>query len=444
MLHPLITRIRQYIESHDLMSYGNKYLLALSGGGDSMALFYVLDELGYDFECAHCNFHLRGEESDRDESFCKHQCEIKNKPFHIAHFSTEEYAVAHHISIEMAARKLRYNYFDKLCLDIGAKAVIVAHHKNDSVETMLLNLIRGTGIQGLLGISPKRGHVVRPMLCVRRDEIEQFLHDYAIPYVTDSSNQIDNVVRNRIRLDILPEMKKINPSVIDSMAETASRLQQVDFVFEKAMLEKMESAIISSESAFDVFNLDKIDDEYMLFYLLKDKGFTPASIKTMYTNIRTTHQGAYFKSDTHEALIDRGKLLIQPITSSLRTLKIPELGNYVVDEQFKLLVEQVERKLLKINRSKEFAFFDSDKVCFPLYLRPTRKGDRFHPYGMKGSKLVSDFLTDEKMNIFEKRRQYVLTDAYEHIIWVVGKRPDDNYKVTDNTKNVIIINWKKS
>ena len=195
-------KVSDFIGKHQLLSHEGLHLVALSGGPDSVALLLVLRELGYKIEAAHCNFHLRGEESDRDEEFVKSLCNKLDIPFHIIHFDTREYATLHQVSVEMAARDLRYGYFRQLCQDIGAASVCVAHHRDDAVETLLMNLLRGSGIHGLTGIRPKNGAIVRPLLCVSREEIEQYLHSIGQDYVTDSTNLVNDVMRNKIRLEV--------------------------------------------------------------------------------------------------------------------------------------------------------------------------------------------------------------------------------------------------
>ena len=208
----MLNKVKQFIAEKHLLKADCLYLVALSGGADSVALLLVLKELGYSIEAVHCNFHLRGEESLRDEQYCKELCERENIPLHIAHFDTKEYADLHKVSIEMAARDLRYKYFFQLKDDLQAAAICVGHHKEDSVETILINLLRGTGLSGMMGISPDANSIIRPLLSVSRQEIEQYLEERNVNYVTDSTNMIDDVVRNKIRLNIIPLLQEINPS----------------------------------------------------------------------------------------------------------------------------------------------------------------------------------------------------------------------------------------
>ena len=218
----MLNKISAFIEQHQLLRHDDaKYIVALSGGADSVALLLVMHQLGYRVEAAHCNFRLRGQESDRDEQFVAELCNKKQTPLHIIHFDTVAYAKLHQVSIEMAARELRYRYFEQLRQDIGADDVCVAHHQDDAVETLLMNLLRGTGIHGLTGIRPRNGHIVRPMLCVTRAEIVGYLDSAHQPYVTDSTNLVPDVVRNKIRLNVIPQLLALNPSASQNIARTA-------------------------------------------------------------------------------------------------------------------------------------------------------------------------------------------------------------------------------
>ena len=442
------------------MSYGNRYLVALSGGADSVALLHVLLDLGYEVEAVRCNFQLRGEESKRDEIFCRSLCEDLDIAFHVAHFATREYAESRHISIEMAARRLRYDYFECLRVDINAEAVVVAHHRDDSVETVLLNLIRGTGIHGLTGIAPKRDHLVRPLLCVGRSDIEAFMKERGLQYVTDSSNLEDDVVRNKIRLNIIPLMREINPSVAQSIAMTADRLRQVAAIFDNTMTHRVEKAEIPNDKTLQSlevlksletlkplkslksYDLSLIPDEYTLFYILRPFGFSSAAIADIFKAMGHQHSGAAFTSSTHEMTFHRGMILVRPIGQPFKPMTIPEEGCYVIPDGGKIRITscQLDDGFVIPKEANKVAL-DVKNVHFPLTLRTARNGDKFAPLGMRGSKLLSDFLTDLKVSLFEKRDQLILADAGDNILWVVGRRPDNHFRVTKGTKEVIVVEW---
>lgn len=439
-----LDKVSRFIGDQSLIRKGEKCLVALSGGADSVALALSLRQLGYDVEAAHCNFHLRGEESYRDEKFCVEFCKTNEIPLHIASFDTKSYASLHKVSIEMAARNLRYSYFRQLLKDIGATVTCVAHHRDDSVETVLMNLIRGTGIHGLTGISPRNGDVVRPLLCVSRKEIEDALALEGQEFVTDSTNLVDDVVRNKIRLDIIPLMRGINPSVADSIAATAARLSEIAGVFDD-MMEKAKKHVITSRTDGTL----KISPEalktvpapgHVLFNILKDYGFTPPQIEQIH---RTAYSdpGRTFLSPSHKLLIDRNCIIVEPSDNGGgKVLKIPESGLYVYSDSTKLRVEMLSFSPgTTINKSADCLYADLSKVSFPLTVRRTKAGDRFVPFGMKGSKLVSDYLTDRKMNLFDKQRQLVVEDSAGKLIWIVGQRPDNRVRISEKTKEALTI-----
>ena len=434
--------VENFIATHRLMSRDQRTLVALSGGADSVALLHVLHALGYPIEAVHCNFQLRGEEADRDEEFCRSLCEGLGVTFHIAHFATREYAEAHHVSIEMAARFLRYDYFERLRIDIAAEVVAVAHHKDDSVETVLLNLIRGTGIHGLAGIAPKRDNIVRPLLCVGRSDIEAYLAEKGLTYVTDSSNLVDDVVRNKIRLNILPLMRDINPSVTDSIALTAGRIRQAADVFDQTMAQRVaEATVVGQRKGVMGFDMGRILDEYTLFYILKDFGFSPAAVTDIFQAMQGHRTGAVFASATHELVFHRKQLLVRPLQSPFKPMAIPMEGCYVLSTDSRLRVsKKVVDKDFVIPKQPTTVALDADKVVFPLHVRQAAQGDRFAPFGMNGkTRLVSDFLTDLKIDLFEKRDQLLLTDASGAILWVISRRPDHRFRITKTTTHALLL-----
>ena len=341
MTESFLSKVSDFISRHNLLARDGKYLLALSGGADSVALLLAAKRLGYQLEAIHCNFHLRGEESDRDENFCKQFCEEQGVSLHLAHFDTRFFAETHKVSIEMAARQLRYDYFERLRNDIDAQGILVAHHLDDSVETVLMNLIRGTGLHGLTGISPKKGLIIRPLLCLTRQEIERFLEAENQKYVTDSSNLIADVTRNKIRLEVLPLLRTINPSVSESIASTANRISQAATLFDEALTQKIKSAVISFKSPDQiVVDVKKIDSEYVLFQLLSPYHFSPVQIEDIYRHL-DADTGTLFASETHELLFDRGRMIIQKKEALFNPLRMPVTGNYVLSDGGRITIECV-------------------------------------------------------------------------------------------------------
>lgn len=441
-----LKKISTFINARHLLSKDGKYIVALSGGADSVTLALALCELGYKIEAAHCNFHLRGDESDRDEKFCIDFCKHNNIELHRVHFDTVAYAKMRKVSIEMAARNLRYSYFAQLKKDISADAICVAHHQDDSVETVLMNLIRGTGIDGLTGIAPKNGDIVRPLLCVSRADIENELQATGQNYVTDSTNLVDDVVRNKIRLDILPLMKQINPSVSNSIAKTALRMEEVAEVFYSTISKAAERVLTDNKKDVLKISLSLLisgpSPENVLFYILKNYSFTSMQIEQIYSSLGSG-PGTEFRSSTHALLIDREYIFVEPLTEDKqKRFVIPETGTYVYNESVKFKVEVIDNEHHNvICRDKNCLFADFSKASFPIVIRKAMTGDRFIPFGMTGSKLVSDYLTDRKFNLFDKRRQLVVTDSEGQIIWLVNQRPDNRYRVSEKTKKILKITY---
>ena len=420
------SKIAQYISNHNLLNANNLYLVALSGGADSVALLLLLCEQGYKVEAVHCNFHLRGDESDRDERFCAALCRQLNVTLHQAHFDTKTYAELHKLSIEMAARELRYTYFERLRQDVGADGICVAHHRDDSVETVLMNLMRGTGLRGLCGIRPRNGYILRPMLCVSRAEIESFLADRKQAYVTDSTNLVTDATRNKIRLQLLPVLKSINPAVVENILRTTEHLLGAQAVLDAELLCYM------SGNRLEISEFkDNYSREYIAFEWLKKYGFNG----TQAQQILTAETGRVFSSPAgFDVLADRGCLLVEPSLEPMKPMKIPEEGIYALglNEMFALRKTQAY-----VSKDPNVATLDAAKVKFPFIVRRAEVGDKMQPYGMKGKKLLSDLMTDRKMTLFDKRRRLVVVDAQGCVVWAVGLRVDGRVAVTPQTAEVL-------
>ena len=428
------------LDCKHLLRKEGKYLVALSGGADSVFLTHVLHRLGYAIDAAHCNFHLRGEESDRDEAFCKNLCERLGIALHIVHFDTKTYADLHKVSIEMAARDLRYNYFEQLRKDIGADGICVAHHMEDSVETILLNIIRGTGLNGLTGISPRNGYILRPMLNVTRKEIELYLDACGEEYVTDSTNLEAVALRNKIRLEVMPLLKIINPSVCEDIAKMSVRLTEASKVMDAAMQNAANR--VCNDNIIDTGKLlNEVSPEMVLFHILSPYGFQPAQIENISSSLTCLKTGSTWKSDSHELLFNRGSLIIEKINNpETREYKIPETGTYNLGDGLRISVKMVDvDDNFVVPKTSNTVAVDAEKVRFPLTIRRAANGDRFIPFGMKGSKLVSDYLTDKKKTLFEKRQQRVITDAEGRVVWLIGERTDNRFRITGQSKKAVIL-----
>ena len=477
--------MRRFASVHELFVYGGKYIVALSGGADSVSLLFVLKhlerELGIDVEAAHCNFHLRGAESVRDEEFCKQLCERLSVPLHLIHFDTQAYADLHRVSIEMAARDLRYGYFENLRRDIKAQDICVAHHRDDSVETVLLNLVRGTGLRGLRGIQPRNGNIIRPLLSLSREDIVQYLGALGESYVTDSTNLHNDVKRNKIRLDVMPLLRELNPSVSQSIFESSLRVGEALKVFDEAMKRSIADVttpprgctcpkctnqpvrkctnqpLLVQQSLLHqqrctlqanhplTISIDRLKQqpspEYTLHEILSPRGFTSAQIDQIYGSLDSCSAGKIIASDSHELAFDRGSLLVQPRTNvadAARSMRIPETGTYVFSDSLKIKVAAEDCGDDYVpSRAADCVCLDASDIKFPLTLRHIEQGDRFVPFGMNGMKLVSDYLTDRKKNVFEKRAQLVVTDAQQRIVWLVGERTDNRFRISKETSKAL-------
>lgn len=418
-------KISRSINEKHLFAPADKIIVALSGGADSVALLRVLLLERYTCIAAHCNFHLRGEESDRDERFVRTLCSKLNVPLQVVHFDTTGYASQKGISIEMAARELRYEWFEQIRAEVGAKVVAVAHHRDDSVETFLLNLVRGTGINGLKGIAAVNGTIVRPLLDVSREEILEFLKNLQQDYVTDSTNLQDEYTRNKLRLNVIPLLKEINPSVCESISETARRLCDVEAVYREAI----KAACLRVTEGEGRFCISRIVRETaplaVLFELLHPYGFNAAQLKDIYRSLEA-ESGRLFYTDDYVLLRDRDYLLLK------RREAVADTPHILHQE-----VREVHAGF-KVPRDPKIACLDADKLKESLILRRWQSGDKFVPFGMHGFKKVRDYLRDRKLSLFEKENQYVVCSG-EDIVWLVNERTDNRFRVTDNTRRVMLL-----
>lgn len=452
------SKVDAYIKKHNLLNASDLYIVALSGGADSVALLLLLKEHGFNVHAAHCNFHLRGAESDRDEVFCVSLCQQLGVELHRAHFDTREYAELHKVSIEMAARELRYRWFDQLRQDVGAAGICVAHHRDDSVETVLLNLVRGTGLRGMTGIQPRNGSILRPLLCVSRAEIEAFLAERGQKYVTDSTNLEADVLRNKVRLQVLPLLRELNPAVSENIRRTAENLLEAQEVLDSILGNYKDSNVL------ELSDLVKYgSSEYIVYEWLKNYGFNGSQVRQI---LNADSGGIVSSASGYDVLKDRTRLIVEKTEDTSRahrglfsmpsrTIHVPEEGTYVLEGVDGRAVDnhifsgrttenskvRVRKCAVYVSKDPYIATLDADKVAFPLTIRRVEDGDWMVPYGMKGRKLLSDLMTDLKMNVFEKRRQLVVVDAQGVIVWTVGLRTDHRVAVGDQTKNVLEISF---
>lgn len=432
-------KVKNCIARHELLGREHPVLVALSGGADSVALACVLQDLGYKIEAAHCNFCLRGAESDRDEAFVTDFCQRRKIVLHRRCFSTHAYAHEHHVSIEMAARTLRYDFFEQLLQERDLDCVAVAHHREDNTETVLLNLLRGTGIRGLRGIQYRNGKVVRPLLDVSRQEIEDYLAECHQDYVTDSTNLQDEVHRNKIRLNVMPRMREVYPNADESIHQGARRLSDAFRIYEYGMDLLMQQVVHGNRILLEELNRTPAP-ETVLYEILSRMDFNPAQVAAIYEQ-QGGESGKVYESATHRLLRDREALVFEKkAVRPARLEKVLPLEGImrVTDDVTFLISRSSYSSGGPLPREKNVICMDLDKVEFPLVVRTPQTGDRFMPFGMKGMKLVSDFLTDLKKNVFEKERQLLVCSG-DKIAWVVGERPDDRFRVTEHTRHILRI-----
>lgn len=441
----MTTQILEYIDHHKLFTKQSKVIVGFSGGPDSMALIHILMQLGYNCIAAHCNFHLRGQDSDSDAAFVDLWCKQNNIPLFTIDFDTIEYAATKKISIEMAARNLRYNWFEELRIEQSADVIGIAHHKDDSVETILINLIRGTGIKGLTGIPIKNQHIVRPLLAISRREIMDYLSLNQVPYVTDHTNEEELYTRNILRLNVLPTFEKINPSVKNSIITTANNLKEVEKIYDAYIKEAIERVL--KDNLIDIANLLQTHSpQSVLFEILSPLGFTPSVVEDVSNNLDSI-PGKVYLADNYRLLKDRDYLMIS-------NTKLDNPGEkdkaYLIysdtthmERPFELTIKsETHGPQFEIERNNTLLQCDFDKLSFPLTLRRWKKGDWFVPFGMKGKKKISDFFTDNKFTLFEKEETWILLSA-DDIVWIVNHRSDNRFRVTDATKSIYTISAAK-
>jgi len=437
MLH----KIRAFIEKHDLIRPDDTVIVGLSGGADSVALLHILVRLNYPCIAAHCNFHLRGDESDHDEVFARQIAMSLHIPYYNKDFNTTDYAGQQHISIEMAARELRYKWFEELRKLHEAKAIAVAHHQDDSVETVLLNLIRGTGIRGLTGIRPKRDFIVRPLLETTRQEILDWLRQQDINYRTDSSNLSDEYLRNHVRLHLLPMMETLNPSAKQAIARTACHLSEVEVIYAD-YVEKERKRLMDRQRRISITDLmQSVAPQTVLYELLKPFGFTRVLSESVFNSLSGVPGKVFFTPGSDYQIVkDRHFLLLTPKQTKKETVYTIH-ANDSIETPIRLMSQKTEKTSgYQIDKSKTVASFDFDKLTFPLTVRTWSKGDLFVPFGMKGRKKISDYFIDRKFDRNRKDQTWLLCSGLD-IIWIIGERTDDRYKIGKSTKNILTVHF---
>ena len=425
----------------NLAGQNDRFLLAVSGGIDSMVMCDLFLKSGRKFAVAHCNFCLRGAESDGDEQLVAAFAEKNKIPFFVKKFDTQKYADEHKTGIQEAARNLRYNWFEKITQTTDYQLIATAHHLNDSAETVLLNLTKGTGLSGLTGIPRKRENIIRPLLNFSKNEIAAYAKKHQIAYREDSSNTSEKYQRNLIRNSVVPLLKKVNPNFEKSMSANIERLSATEEIF-AFFIKKIKQEITRQEDDFFKIKISKLlalpRPATILFELLKPLNFNFAQAENI-IEIIENEPGKIFKSPTHELLLDRTTLIVRPISQKKKiqlflekneTISIDSAGKKISCE----VLENVPNEFPKTNR---IAFLDFSKLTFPLTIENWQPGDSFQPLGMKGkSQKLQDFFSNQKLNCFEKEAVLILKSA-DKICWIAGFRPDERFKISGETKQVL-------
>lgn len=435
----LFSETESYISNQKLFTHADKLLLAVSGGADSMAMTHILHKHKYDISVAHCNFNLRGSESDTDEAFIRDFCTKSNIPFFSTAFDTKKHASETKASIEMAARELRYSWFEELCAKHQFNKIAVAHNSNDVVETFFINLTRGTGIKGLCSIQPQNENIVRPLLFANRQQIESYLSENNINFRTDSSNAENDYLRNKFRNIILPEIEKFSPSFMEQAQQTIGYVNDAEKIF-RQKIDEVADGVSHTKGDITYINTDKLQQhspfETYLHELIKPYGFNSDQCKQISTSLNN-QRGKCFIAKEYELITGKGTIEIKkavsgqegiiylhPDTETTSPLHLSISGITPIGE-------------LEIIKQKQYAYFDADKLSFPLTLRKWQTGDKMKPFGMKGrSKKVSDIFTDLKYSKFDKENAWLLCSE-DTILWFVGERASEWGKITEKTEHVV-------
>ena len=440
----LLKTFERYVERHRLFSHEDKILLAVSGGVDSMVMLSLFVRLGYNIGVAHCNFSLRGEESDGDTEMVLSECAKLGIVCHYERFDTEGEMERTGDSMEMTARRLRYDWFNHLCRREGYNAIAVAHHENDSIETFFINLLRGTGLRGLTGINRQYGKVVRPLLYASREEILDYAKQNNIPYRNDSSNLSTKYLRNRIRLNLMPMLQDINPQFSALMQGNLDRLDKAQ-QFIDAAIEQIRKVAMHSENGIDTIDVSAIDDiyprDFVVYELLNSLyGFKGDVVEQINRALERGATDKRFYSRDYVAHLDRGNILVAKIEeeNSCEVIVEQDETQSYCDNSVLRYEHTLIDKIEDFRLPSDVALFDEAKLQYPLRLRRWREGDSFVPFGMEGRKKVGDFLTDLKVPVVERKHQLVLLSG-EEIIWVVGRRIDDRKKIDAKSKNILKI-----
>lgn len=434
-------RFKSHIQSEFPELLTTPFLIAISGGLDSVVLAHLCNSLHLNFGLSHCNFQLRGLDSTRDAEFVENLSTRLKCEFFIKTFQTESIAKETKSSIQLTARKLRYDWFQELIETTSHHYLLTAHHLNDDLETFIINLSRSTGLKGLTGIPQRNSHILRPLLKFSKAELKEYAIKHNIYWREDQSNASTKYLRNEIRHKIVPSLLELNSQFLESFESTLEKLKQTEHLI-KDYTALLHQDLVSEEANRFNIDIEKLkthpNPHGILYQLLEGFGFT--QWEDVY-HLLDAQTGKIVKSPTHQLVKDRNKLTVAALyTEEIKPITIEESDKVVRMINSKL--EFQDRKKLE-ETGKQFAYFDKSKLKFPLSLRPVQNGDYFYPFGMKGKKKLSDFLKDEKISPVDKSSQLVLCNYNGDIIWVLNLRTDHRYKVEKNTQNILKIELKE-
>ena len=441
----MLEQVEKYIQDNNLANKGTPILVACSVGVDSMVLVKLLQLLTFPISIAHCNFQLRDEESDGDESFIRTYAEENNIPLFVKRFETIAYKKNSKISTQMAARELRYEWFEQIRKENNFHSIATAHHLDDQLETILMNFAKGTGVNGLSGMQAKNNFIIRPLLQIPKQSILQFAQDNHLAFREDSSNLTDDYQRNKIRHHITPKLLEINPNLYENVLQFTSIMQDTQTLL-ALQIDAIRKKCVSIKNGNTIIKINYVKQhpakKTVLFLLLKDFGFTDIHIEQIFKVKESSKQ---FFSETHRLIIDRNELIITSIRHEILShLLMDKIPNNIQFNQYKIQCSVVPIEHLNIKDSKNYAYIALEKLEFPLMLRYLKEGDYFYPFGIGksknplkvGKKKIGKYFRDEKLSLLEKEQTPILFSK-ERAVWLVGHRIDDRFKVTGTTKEVL-------
>lgn len=497
----LLKSFIKYIQEQNLFQKNDYLLLAVSGGADSVALCELCFQAGFHFEMAHCNFQLRGEESERDEKFVRQLAEKYWTKVFVKKFDTKKYAQENKVSMQVAARELRYGWFDELLNEVSptiynaasgqsdnqlpvdisqissnpvpktssllpktshliptgsylvpqTSHLLTAHHANDNIETLLMNFFKGTGIKGLQGILPKQGKIIRPLLFAKKEEIVSFINENNLEFVEDSSNSSEKYTRNFFRLQLIPSIQNVFPQVEENLINNIDRFKEIEILYKQSVELHKKNLLEQKGNEVHIPALKLLKSKPLktiVYEIIKEYGFTAHQTDEA-LHLLNSESGKYISSATHRILKNRNWLIIAPLnTLEANHILINQNDKEIVFESGKLIFKKEDAKANgfgneKISSSHFTAMLDAKNITFPLLLRKWKQGDYFYPLGMQKKKKLSKFFIDQKMSLTEKEKVWVI-ESNKRIIWIIGKRIDDRFKITPKTKKVLSIHFNKS